>query len=375
MNAGGRMELGQLTSLRFLAALLVLLSHLVFLQRSESPVLRGLYDLLFRQGACGVSFFFLLSGFILTHAYEQALKDGKVAVGTYLYRRAARIYPLHLVVGLAFLAYLAWRGDPPPTATALLNLSLLQSWFPDPLVHYSLNGPSWSLSDELFFYTLFPWLVQLRAPLLRALFLLGMTAIMAGSCLAAARIEGYSPFIDWLFYAFPVTRLFEFIGGILLCRAWRAGVGRPWAGSGTEALLAALVPGTMVAVEWFALPLAFRYQLVFLPPMAALILIFAHGKGALSHLLRHPGLQLLGEASFALYLIHRPMVTFMERWAGHGAAGDTVLAAAILLLAVPGAVLAFTLVDQPVQHWFRRGEKRRALPESMLPRRAGASPS
>ena len=194
--------------------------------------------------------------------------------------------------------------------------------------------------------------------MLRRFFLAGMVLSVAGSCFAALRVEGYSPFVDWIFYVFPVTRLFEFVAGILLCRAWRSGIGRGWATSGTEAFLVILLLGSMVAVEWFALPLAFRYQLVFLPPMAALILVFAYGGGVLSRLLRHPTLQLLGEASFALYLIHRPMITFMERWAGAGIASDVALAVTMLLLAIFASVLTFTLLDQPVQRWLRHRENR-----------------
>jgi peptidoglycan/LPS O-acetylase OafA/YrhL len=93
------------------------------------------------------------------------------------------------------------------------------SWSPDPLVHYSLNGPSWSLSDELFFYALFPWLLKWREPVLRAVFIAGMVLIVAGSCFTALTVAGYSPWVDWIFYVFPLTRLFEFIAGILLCRA------------------------------------------------------------------------------------------------------------------------------------------------------------
>lgn len=348
----------QLTSLRFFAALLVLFSHLVFLERSDNPAVSGLYDLVFRQGACGVTFFFILSGFILTHAYEQALKEGNVSVARYLYRRAVRIFPLHLMVGVAFLGYLMWRDDLPPVRAVFLNLTLLQSWFPDPLVHYSLNGPSWSLSDELFFYALFPLLVKVSEPVLRRVFLIGMVLIVAGSSFAALRVEGYSPFVDWMFYVFPVTRLFEFITGILLCRMVRSGVGRSWATSGTECALVALVLAAMVGVQWFAVSLVFRYQLIFMLPMAALILVFAHGRGALSGLLRHPALRLLGEASFALYLIHRPMITFMERWAGRGVASDVTLAVAMLVLAIVGSILTFALLDQPVQRWLRRRETR-----------------
>lgn len=350
-------RLAQLTSLRFFAALLVLLSHLVFLQQSQSAALRASYGFFFRQGACGVTFFFILSGFILTHAYEKALADVEVSVTVYLYRRLVRIFPLHLLMALAVLAYLVWRGDPPPLHAIALNLSLLHSWSSDPIVHYSLNGPSWSLSDELFFYALFPLLVKVDRRVLGWFFVLGMVAIAIGACAAATRIDGYSPFVDWLFYVFPLTRLFEFIAGILLYRAWQQGAGRTFASSGTEVVLVVLVLAVMIAVEWFAMPPAFRYQLIFMPPMAALVLVFAYGRGALSRLLRHPSLQLLGEASFALYLVHRPMVIFMERWAGHGTAADIGLAAAMFLLSITASIVTYFLLDRPTGRWFHRNER------------------
>ncbi|WP_165912138.1 acyltransferase [Novosphingobium sp. PhB165] len=357
MTVQSHAKLAQLTSLRFFAALLVLLSHLVFFEQSRSPALRGLYEVFLRQGACGVTFFFILSGFILTHAYERALKTGEVSVATYLYRRLARIFPLHLAVGLAFIGYLVLKNDLPPTPAIWLNLALLHSWFPEPLIHYSLNGPSWTLSNELFFYTLFPWLVKMSPKTMRSVFIGGIAVIAAGASFAAMRVHGYSPFVDWLFYVFPLTRLFEFLAGILLYRAWQQGMGRRWATGPTEALLVATVLATMFAVDWFSVPLAFRYQLVFVPPMAALILIFAHGRGALSGMLHNPVLQLLGEASFALYLVHRPLMTFMERWASGTAAGDLALASAMLLLALTAAILTYLLFDRPVERWLRRRSK------------------
>lgn len=357
----GQAPISQLTSLRFFAAVLVFFSHLVFLERSGDPFLTGLYDLVLQQGACGVTFFFLLSGFILTHAYEHALKEGRVSLATYLYRRVVRIFPLHLMVALAFLTYLLLRHELTVVQAVLPNLTLLHSWFADPLVHYSLNGPSWSLSDELFFYALFPLLVKVHRTTLRGIFIAGMLTILAGACIVAQRVDGYSSRVEWLFYVLPVTRLFEFIAGMLLYRAWRAGTGRSWATTGMEVFLVLVVLAIMFSLEWFAIPLVFRYQLAFLLPMAALILVFAHGRGGLSRMLRTPVLQRLGEASFALYLVHRPMITFSERWTGRGAASDAGLALAMLLLAVGASVAVFALLDQPLQRWLRRHDIAKAI--------------
>lgn len=351
---GKHAGLAQLTSLRFFAALLVAFSHLVFLEGTSSPALGVLYRLFFRQGGCGVTFFFVLSGFILTHAYGRALSGRSISVTPYLYRRAARIFPLHLATGLAVLMFLNWRGDPPLLSTVALNLALLQSWSPDMQIHYSLNSPSWSLSGELFFYTLFPWLVKLPEPILPRIFMVGMALIGISAGTIAVIYGGYSPLIDWLFYVFPPTRLFEFIAGILLYRAWQRGFAKPLAGTGAEVFVVALLLAIMAGVDWFWVPLVLRYQLVYLLPMAAIVLVFAHGKGALSRLLRAPLLQLLGEASFAFYLIHRPIVIFMSRWAGRSGTADLALAAAMLLIGLAASVAVYLLLDRPLERWLRR---------------------
>lgn len=346
--------LAQLTSLRFFAALLVAVSHLAFLEETRSPALSTVYQLFFRQGGCGVTFFFVLSGFILTHAYGRVLQEGAISVTAYLYRRAARIFPLHLATGIAVMLFLNWRGDTPALSTVLLNLTLLHSWSPELQVHYSLNSPSWSLSNELFFYTLFPWLVKLPEPMLRRIFLAGMALIALSTGAIAVIYGGYSPLLDWLFYVFPPTRLFEFIAGILLYRAWQHGFGQPLAGTGAEIATVAVLLAVMAGVDWFWVPLVLRYQVIYLLPMAALVLIFAHGKGALSRWLHHPVLQLLGEASFAFYLIHRPIMIFMARWGGRSGAADLALAATMLLIGLAASVATYLLLDRPLERWLRR---------------------
>lgn len=62
-----------LTSLRFIFAFMVFASHLGFLNKSESNVLHWVYDSVFHEGYIGVSFFFILSGFILAYNYQDGI--------------------------------------------------------------------------------------------------------------------------------------------------------------------------------------------------------------------------------------------------------------------------------------------------------------
>ena len=170
----------QLTSLRFFAALAVLASHLWPLAEEPNP-LQPIARTLFHEGYAGVSFFFMLSGFILSHTYQAKLTSGAISRGKYLTLRVARIAPLHWLCGVPLAIWaLATVGGPESglgsLPSSLTNLALLQSWVPQVKWYFSLNEPSWSLSDELFFYTMFVWLAFLplrRLGAFAALLLLG----------------------------------------------------------------------------------------------------------------------------------------------------------------------------------------------------------
>ena len=143
-------NLPSLTALRFFAAALVALFH------GSMSVTGSGADGIVRFGYVGVTFFFVLSGFVLTWTWKPDASPRQ-----FYLRRFARVYPAHLLTALIALS-LGLLGvisvDASPVSVPL-NLSLLQSWVPDYAVTYSLNGPSWSLSDEIFFYAVFPLLV------------------------------------------------------------------------------------------------------------------------------------------------------------------------------------------------------------------------
>lgn len=352
-GAAGRLE--QLTALRFVAALAVMLSHMEFLASSDDARVRAGFDLLARQGYCGVGFFYILSGFIIAHAYGARLTSGEIGKGAYLWRRMTRILPLHwLVIALCLCWIVGVKGEVPSASVLLPNLLLLHSWFPQMPVHFSLNGPSWSLSDEMFFYAMFPLLIGVRPARLIGWAIGGGVAILTAATAVSLSGGGYSPTIEWAFYVNPLTRLLEFIIGIILYRAYRAGVGKGWATTRAEVALLLAVPGTMMLVAWAQVPLAFRYQLAFLPVMTASVLIFAHGQGAVSRWLRHPLLVLLGHASFALYLTHRPVVIAAGALAGRGTLYDLLLMLALMALCIVASVVVYRGFEQPVQAWLRR---------------------
>ena len=282
-------QIRSLTSLRFFAAVAVLCFHYFG----------------FRFGRLGVSFFYVLSGFVLTYIYDERLRS-RAATTDFFVRRVARIYPTHLLmffVGLPVFLHLAqaylhagalWTGT-----AAAANLLLLHSWWPDHNVYLGFETGSWSLSDEAFFYAMCPLLLGLRN--LRVVGL-ALAVVMVGTLgLVVARP---SEFALWLFYVNPTFRLLEFLVGIGCCRLLANGRRLL---SGTPGELAALGSLGAAMIVAYALPAKLElltYSIIFIVPSALIVASFAQEAGAISKLLRGALFVELGEGSYALYLTH-----------------------------------------------------------------------
>lgn len=343
----GSQHLRSLTSLRFFAAALVVLYHAAI---QSSPDLTQPYALL-RFGQLGVTFFFVLSGFVLVWS----ARDGDRALPFYR-RRFARVWPLHaltlaLAVGLALVGLIDHRG---PGWSAPLNLALLQAWSNDGEVVYGYNGVSWSLSAEAFFYLLFPLLLVFA----RRIGPFGMVSaaamwLVVGGVLAEVVGQGV--------FALPAYRVGEFVFGIGLALLVRRGVPRISPAVAVAALVASygalivlnrLTAGELAARSWVA-------GVIVLPGIALVLLAFARrdidgGEGALTH----PLLVRLGAWSFALYMVHELLLRAARPvMLDHG-------------WTVPVAIIASVVLSGLLFEWFERPvEKRlrgRARPVAQL---------
>lgn len=302
-------------------------------------------------GYAGVGFFFVLSGYVLATNY-----DGKVGTWperwSFWSKRFARIYPLHLLTFLAAIII---------TPQALLNaapsLLLLQSWFPFTGIYGVANSPSWSISNEAFFYALFPLLLGIRWKVLGFWFLgvLGLALLWPNWPLSQALwVDGRQIMpTSWLFYIFPPARLFEFALGIALARL----PGRTGTASelGSISLFAAsvvfasMVKGSIAAA------------ILFVPASAWVIYAFSGSEGILARALSWRPLVVLGDASFALYMIHVPLSRLLGNawWVG--------------LLAVCLSVMIYYAFEKPAQrHTLRFLLEAHIVKVGRLPRRSSS---
>ena len=298
-----------LTSLRFFFALMVFVSHMWFL-KEESPFLKQLYDDIFYEGYIGVSFFFILSGFVLGYNYHDKILSGEMKFSQFWLARFARIYPLHLLT-LMIAIPLSFAGDATEWITRfVLNIFLIQSFVPSDGVYFYFNSVSWSISDEWFFYLMFPFLVflMLRPRYLKFLPVL-LLLVPVGLMLVK---ESYH---EKYFYINPLLRISDFIIGKLLYRLYRERKDREILNNRNAATLAEI--GSILFLGLFfyfhkEIPQGFRYSCYYWPPMIFLIYTFSYSRGAISDLISNRRLVYLGEISFGFYMIHMLVLRYYQ---------------------------------------------------------------
>ena len=264
-------------------------------------------------GQTGVSFFFVLSGFVLTWSAGAT----HVAVQRFWQRRAARILPGYAVgwligIPVTWLTFGAW-----PAVTALVGTgTLTQSWFDDKSVYFGVNGVGWSLSCEVLFYLLFPVLL----PALQRLSGRGLLTV-AGACVAVlvmvdvagllvAGTEAGDPAgsVFWWVSILPVSRLPEFVLGMAAARMMSIGVvpvvPLRWTVVAVAAVgVAGLFPAAAVAGGLTAAPFA--------------VLICATAQADLAGRAGVLGARWwvrLGTWSYAFYLLHQLVLRLWAWW-------------------------------------------------------------
>jgi peptidoglycan/LPS O-acetylase OafA/YrhL len=350
-----RETLPALTSLRFVAALLVFSWHCVPTRRISAT---------FSFGYLGVAFFFLLSGFILTYTYHGEFRDRLRgdALRAFYAARIARIYPLHLAtmpLMLAALVYVGtnplWSGVDVPTRlhAVAAQLVLLQSWIPIGAIYFGVNGPAWSISVEAFFYAVFPFAAFGLLRLFRTspphVVLFGAAALWLAQI--AYLWPQHAAVDDWRWYVFPPSRLVDFVVGMLVGIAFlRSDRQKRWRLRATSVEILVLAGVCLAVYASPLVPLSVRFSAWTMPAWCALIFVFARRGGAISRLLAQPILVRLGEVSFAFYLSHLAVVALISRLLGW----DHPLMLPVAL----GCTLALSFalyhgVEQPMRHRVR----------------------
>lgn len=359
-------RLPSLTGLRFPAAFVVFLFHASL----PFPAVRLFADdgvehrygwALGPSGALGVTFFFVLSGFVLTWSAPA----GDTA-RSFWRRRFVKILPNYVVAWiLAMVLYAAAT----PVLPALGALFMLQVWTPYFTEHLPVNPPSWSLAVEAVFYLAFPFLLSgiRRIPAARLKYWIAGTvaAVLVTPLVTYVLVPagphvmpgtgGTSPVHYWFAYIMPVPRVLDFALGILVARAvmlnrWRD-IGMAWSG----VLLAAGY------IACYHVPYLYAQRAMCLVPTVTLIAAAATAdvEGRFT-LFRSRAMTWLGNVSFAFYLLHFIVLAWFRRLLGTELY-PTGTGVAVIAAEAGATLLAswalYSLVERPLTKRFSRARR------------------
>lgn len=212
-----RDRLPSLTSLRFYAALFVVIYHL----SRQVGAIPGISHVAW-YGRTGVTFFFVLSGLVLAWTYHDAMPS----LRTFWWRRFARIWPLLAVATVGSSAVYVIMGVPVPPVSVAAALAMVHAWIPNALMVRGGNGATWSLSDEAFFYLCFPLVLALfkRLSVQSKLRAAGaaVVVLIATWVLITASVDDTFLRI-WAVDYLPLSRLMQFVVGVAIGSAVRGG--------------------------------------------------------------------------------------------------------------------------------------------------------
>ncbi|MEN9336617.1 MAG: hypothetical protein RLZZ500_1604 [Bacteroidota bacterium] len=301
------MRLDQLTFTRFLAAVAIVIYHF---GKRIYPFNSEALSFLVKHANIGVSYFYILSGFIMIIAYGSSKKVQPI---DYYKNRIARIYPVYLL-GFLFYFPVCILINYPIEFTLIANATMLQSWIPGLVMRY--NFPGWSVSVEMLFYFLFPFLFNYgyTVPKLKKVLFVGIILFWVISqvffhyMIQHPYYKGeFTPSHELLFYH-PLMHLNEFLIGNI------AGI---WYLNNQEKYKGNYDLGIVLCVVLIALALKFPMGMnyhngLFAVLLVPLILFISLNTGRISQWFLHPNLIYLGEISYGIYIYQLPVFYYLK---------------------------------------------------------------
>lgn len=352
------MKIDQLTFTRYIAALSVVFFHY---GAGVFPANLPFLNPILTAGPIAVSYFYVLSGFIMAIAYYRPDGNKPFSRGRYWLARIARIYPVYLLALLLMIAA-KFKGAGSDPVTTGLSLGMLQAWVPGyPL---TLNAPGWSLSVEAFFYLTFPLLMLAakrhnlkQLAIISGIFWL-LTQILHTVLLNSADYEPFSRLHDFIYYN-PLMHINTFIIGFIAGAWLREGrltsLSSPAINTtgllASLGLIAVLLATRQPLIEITGIQVDYTNGLI-APLFLTFIVLLSLNTTRISTWLQHRWMILLGEASFSLYILQKPLHGIYEKIATHWIAEDSALYFYLFVVVLTSvAILSFWLVETPLRRF------------------------
>ena len=363
-----------LTSFRFFAAFFIFLLHATNHKLIPEAISQSV-DL-----SRAVTFFFVLSGFVLTHAY----KDKNPRFLTFISARLSRIWPVTALSILFVLfvlppdLFLPYSNSIHPSSYVLLsNIFCIQSLVPLPTFYFGYNAVCWTISVELFFYIVFYYLrswnlLQITRLFFCNLFLILLINLFLHICtLPSFSLEHLDvPVWQGIIYINPFVRFPEFLAGVIASKLYfkyhSSSRPRSYHFNSRQsdsfillflsfiALLAAFylrIPNNFEINEFVSLSIVQISSSIF---FAIFILLVITSSGPLTSLLSARPLIILGNCSFSFYLFHQPLMIKAVHSGGFVFLGFHVLFDnffSVLFCSLTVAMFSYYLFEVPVRRY------------------------
>lgn len=361
-------KLPTLTMVRFIAAIGVVWFHYGRYVVNNSPIwLKNITA----SGYIGVTFFFILSGFILVYVYNGSDLKNRTDQRNFYIRRVARIYPVYV---LAWCMFGIWYVlDTVQTNTNLvysikwaglfgsISLVLVQCWVPSAASQW--NWPGWSLSCEAFFYLCFPWLfitiakihIRLLFPFLCSLMIISaILTIVLSSAQNQPLLAGTPLATKWgeFIGQLPPLQIITFLMGVILGQMYVSGIRLKipilWILAASCAIIATIIIAPKTSIFGVQRDMLFASEFCLLIYALACMRTNPQGLVATAAIM-------LGNASYTMYIMQTPVWKLYwitrDQSAIHNICLLDVLIFIALLIGV--SIIIYLFFERPAEWWIK----------------------
>ena len=289
-----------------------------------------------RGGYLAVTTFFVLSGFVLARTYAETEWNPRTVLH-YSVGRIARVYPVYILSLAVVAPFIAADGMPGKAPLVAVHGFLLQGWMGH--LPVSWNTPAWTLSCEMFFYLAFP----LAAALLPRSNWTGTLALAASAC-CFTQVLWHAGVPDRIK---PIIHLADFLMGIAAARAYDLLVQSRRAPSGSWLYVSGGSLGAALIAFPRLLPPAVDLNSALRPLNAVLLVGFGLGGGLAARVLSSRAAVFLGKSSYAMYILHVPILWWYLRWS------SSASASVYLSIVIGLSMLVYRFIEEPANRYLR----------------------
>lgn len=327
-----------LQSIRFIFALMIFLHHSVF---SITAL-----------GAFPVTFFLILSGFVLMKGTNGGIQDMSQYLPFFL-KRVKKIYPVHLLCLLLAIGVLLIINKPIDWVTLIPNAFMVQAWIPNGRFFFSGNSVSWYLSVMVFCYAMFPflakWIKRWGSRFIVALLIVYSVAflLVPDSC------------VHKVIYVNPLFRVCDFSLGIWLYTLCSNGSLKNFI---TRLVNLSIVKKSIIEISLIIISFVFivlsiniekrfAYACFWWVPSLLIIYmfyIFDNNGGLITKILNNKYLVLLGSLSFVFYMLHLQVLTVNNYLMENVISMNYYLNGVLVLLITTGLSYLITYYYMPI---------------------------